>query len=173
MNSNPQYTVFMENSKDWLKHFEKIGQVCSKRVWYQFCATIGSFGTCLWLLATTLMVMRFVSFYLIVSLNSDVWIFGGVQLCQVKIFFKHYNSIESYLTRKGCRNKSASEQHLLWFTDLLQHPVSWYILNCQMIVISGRGVASLALGCHLLEDLDLGWCLNVQVGPISIQLSIR
>jgi len=34
--------------------------------------------------------------------------------------------------------------------------------------LSGRGVASLALGCHLLEDLDLGWCLNVQASSGAI-----
>ena len=28
--------------------------------------------------------------------------------------------------------------------------------------LTGRGLSALALGCHRLTDLDLGWCLNVQ-----------
>ena len=34
--------------------------------------------------------------------------------------------------------------------------------------LTGRGVSSLALGCPLLEDLDLGWCLNVQASSGAI-----
>ena len=34
--------------------------------------------------------------------------------------------------------------------------------------LTGRGVSALALGCHHLTDLDLGWCLNVQASSGSI-----
>ena len=34
--------------------------------------------------------------------------------------------------------------------------------------LTGRGVTLLAQGCHLLEDLDLGWCLNVQASSGAI-----
>ena len=34
--------------------------------------------------------------------------------------------------------------------------------------LSGRGVAALAQGCPHLEDLDLGWCLNVQASSGAI-----
>ena len=34
--------------------------------------------------------------------------------------------------------------------------------------LTGRGVSALALGCHHLTDLDLGWCLNVQASSGAI-----
>ena len=34
--------------------------------------------------------------------------------------------------------------------------------------LTARGVASLGAGCPLLEDLDLGWCLNVQASSGAI-----
>lgn len=75
------------------------------------------------------------------------------------------NRTLEHLSLAACNNINGDEvclilshcQHKLRVLDL------W---RCSSL--TGRGVASLSSGCPLLEDLDLGWCLNVQASSGAI-----
>ena len=77
-----------------------------------------------------------------------------------------------------CNNRGLQNLSLAACSHIAGDEVCLVLAHCQPRLrcldlwrcssLTGRGVASLAAGCPLLEDLDLGWCLNVQASSGAI-----